>query len=73
MLKVALSNDYKIVETNIKLDDVRSYDGAFVTSTSSKIMPVKSIDNISICYPDSIKELVKFLNVFLENCDGVMK
>lgn len=73
MLKVALSNDYKIVETNIKLDDVKSYDGAFVTSTSSKIVPAKSINNISIGYPDSLKELMKLLNIFLENCGGIME
>lgn len=72
MLKVALNNDYKIVEVNIKLDDVKSYDGAFVTSTSSKIMPVKSINNISIGYPDSLKELMKLLNEFLDICDGKM-
>lgn len=73
MLKVALSNGYKIIEADIKLDDIKSYDGAFVTSTSSRIMPVKSINNISIGYPDSLKELIKLLNIFLENCDGKMK
>ncbi len=73
MLKVALSNGYKIVEADIKLDDIKSYDGAFVTSTSSKIVPAKSINNISIGYPDSIKELMKLLNIFLENCGGIME
>lgn len=72
MLKVALNNDYKIVEADIKLDDVKSFDGAFVTSTSSRIVPVKSINNISIGYPDSLKELIKLLNIFLENCEGIM-
>jgi len=66
MLKVALSNDYKIVETNIKLDDVKSYDGAFVTSTSSKIMPIKSINGIVFNIPASLKELMSLLNKFLE-------
>jgi len=73
MSKVALSNDYKIVGTNIKLDDVKSYDGAFVTSTSSKIIPARSIDGIIIGYPDSLKTLMKLLSEFLDSCDGQMK
>lgn len=66
MLKVALKNDYKIVETNIKFDDIKSYDGAFVTSTSSKIVPIKSIDRNVLNIPDFLKGLMKLLNDFLE-------
>lgn len=66
ILKVASSNDYKIVETNIKLNDVKSYDGAFVTSTSSKIVPIKSIDENILNIPESLKDLMKLLNDFLE-------
>jgi len=66
MLKVALSNDYKIVETNIELDDIKSYDGAFVTSTSSKIVPVKSINGIVFNIPASLKDLMSLHNKFLE-------
>ena len=66
MLKVALENKYSVVEKNIKLEDVKSYNGAFVTSTSSKIMPIKSIDGILVGYPDELKELMKLLNNFLE-------
>jgi len=73
MLQVALSNDYEIVEADIKLDDIKSYDGAFVTSTSSKIVPARSINKMIIGYPDSLKELIKLLNIFLENCKGIMK
>ena len=65
-LKVALKNGYRIVETNIKIDDLESYDGAFVTSTSSKIMPIKSIDGGPLNYPETLKELMRLLNNFLE-------
>jgi branched-subunit amino acid aminotransferase/4-amino-4-deoxychorismate lyase len=70
MLKIALENNYKVVESNIKLSDIKSYDGAFVTSTSSKIMPIKSIDGNIVNIPSSLKELMKLLNNFLENCQG---
>ncbi|MEK7597758.1 MAG: aminotransferase class IV [Patescibacteria group bacterium] len=66
MLKVALKNDYEIVETNIKFDDIKSYDGAFVTSTSSKIIPIKSINGHLFNIPEALKELMKLLNEFLK-------
>ncbi len=72
MLKVAKQNNYKIVESNIKLEEINTYDGAFVTSTSSKIIPIKSVDGTIINIPGSLKELIKLLNDFLENCQGKM-
>jgi branched-subunit amino acid aminotransferase/4-amino-4-deoxychorismate lyase len=72
MLKTALTNSYKIVETDIKIDDIKSYDGAFVTSTSSKIMPVKSINGSPLGYPDELKKLMELLNDFLDRCHGKM-
>jgi len=72
-LKVALGNNYKIVEKDIKLDNIKSYDGAFVTSTSSKIIPIKSIDENILNIPDSLINLMKLLNNFLKNCRGKME
>lgn len=71
-LKVASENNYQIVEKNIKLDEIKSYDGAFVTSTSSKIIPVKSINGVILNYPNTLKELMKLLNDFLTSCGGKM-
>lgn len=66
VLKVASKNGFKIVETNIKLEDIKSYNGAFVTSSSSKIIPIKSIDGYVLNVPDTLKELMKLLNDFLQ-------
>ena len=71
-LKVALENKYSIVEKNIKLDEIKSYDGSFVTSTSSKIIPIKSIDGVILNYPETLKELMRLLNDFLAGCGGFM-
>ncbi len=71
-LKVALENKYLIVEKNIKLDEIMSYDGAFVTSTSSKIIPIKSIDGYILNVPHTLIELMTLLNEFLSNCGGKM-
>jgi branched-subunit amino acid aminotransferase/4-amino-4-deoxychorismate lyase len=73
MLKVALENKYSIVEKNIRPEDLKSYDGAFITSTSSKIIPIKSIDGHVLSVPDALKELMRLLNNFLESCGGKME
>lgn len=72
MLKVAVDNGYKVIEKNIRLEDIKSFDGAFVTSTSSKIIPIKSIDGVLLGYPDELKELMKLLDNFLKNCKGII-
>lgn len=71
-LKVASENNYQIVEKDIKLEDIKSYDGAFVTSTSSKIIPIKSIDGYILNVPHTLIELMTLLNEFLSNCGGKM-
>ncbi|MDO9027954.1 MAG: hypothetical protein Q7U68_03740, partial [Candidatus Roizmanbacteria bacterium] len=70
MLKVALENNYKIIEKNIKLDEIKSFDGAFVTSTSAKIIPIKSVNGYILNVPDTLKGLMRLLNDFLANCGG---
>jgi branched-subunit amino acid aminotransferase/4-amino-4-deoxychorismate lyase len=73
MLKVAAKNNYQIIEKNIKLEDIKSYDGAFVTSTSSKIIPIRSIDSHLLKpIPESLKKLMALLNEFLRSCGGEM-
>ena len=67
VLKVALKNNFQVVEKNIKLEEIKLYDGAFVTSTSSKIMPIKSINGVILGYPDKLKELMKLFDNFLKS------
>ncbi|KKQ24108.1 MAG: D-amino-acid transaminase [Candidatus Roizmanbacteria bacterium GW2011_GWC2_37_13] len=70
---VARKNSYKIIEKNISLKDVSSYDGAFITSTSSKIIPVRSIDGKIYNYPEKLKKLMSLFDEFLKNCGGKMR
>jgi branched-subunit amino acid aminotransferase/4-amino-4-deoxychorismate lyase len=44
VLKVAKQNGFTIEEKELKLTDVAHYDNLFLTSTSAKIMPVRSVD-----------------------------
>ncbi len=73
LLKVAIEAGYKIVEKNIKVDDVEEYDGAFITSTSSKVIPIKSIDGRALKpYPEELKKLMDLFDDFLVRCEGVL-
>jgi branched-subunit amino acid aminotransferase/4-amino-4-deoxychorismate lyase len=70
ILFVAEKNNFEIIKKDINYDDISYYDGAFLTSTSSKIIPIKSIDNFEfqdIC--PTIGKLIKIYNEFLDTCE----
>jgi branched-chain amino acid aminotransferase len=64
VLEVAERNGFEITEQNIKPADVNQQHGAFITSTSSKIMPVNKIGDHSFGPPPP--ELKRLIEVFDE-------
>lgn len=68
MLEAARNAGYSFREEAIALDAVRDYDGAFLTSTSTKILPVKQIDETVLEIPDTVKDLMRIYNQYLESC-----
>lgn len=67
VIACAEENGYKVVEKNIKLVDIFDYDGAFLTNTSGKIIPIREIQNKKfpvIC--EEIKNLIKLFDDYLE-------
>lgn len=67
VIKVAKANDFEIVEKNMTLDELRNYDGLFLTSTSSKIMPIKSVDNTNFEISNELKNLMNNFSEFLNS------
>jgi len=68
VMSVAKKNNFTVKEEKIPLKNLFEFDGAFLTSTSSKIMPLIQIDDFT--FPEinqKIKELMKFYDAFLEN------
>ncbi len=65
VLDVARANGFEVREGDIALGDLKNYDGAFLTSTSSKIMPLSTIDDTEIGVPETLKELMRHFNDFL--------
>ncbi len=58
VLKVAQQNDFEIAHQEIQLIDLNNYDGFFLTSTSTKIMPISQINDKAYKIPDNLRELV---------------
>lgn len=71
VLKVAAENGFEVVEKDIRPEDLASYDGAFLTSTSSGIMPIASIGDFTFgAQPAALKELSVAYDTFVKNCGG---
>ncbi len=64
---VAQSHGYEVRHGDIPLSSLDEYDGAFLTSTSSKIVPLKKINDVEITISNELKELMKFFDDFLDN------
>lgn len=71
VLHVAAQAGYSLESKEMSLGDIFQYDGAFLTSTSSKIIPLQSIDGNALPpIPESLKELMRHFDQFLLTCNG---
>ncbi len=65
---VAKQNGFDITHQTIPLNTLNQYDGAFLTSTSSKIIPIVKIDGFTFeGISPQIKELMKKYDDFLDS------
>jgi branched-chain amino acid aminotransferase len=62
VLKVAAGNGFELVEQDLPLDRLDQYDSLFLTSTSAKIMPVKSVNDQTWQISDNLRDLIKAFN-----------
>jgi branched-subunit amino acid aminotransferase/4-amino-4-deoxychorismate lyase len=71
ILQVAKDKGYTLEQKNIPLQEISQYEGAFVTSTSSKIVPINAIDDeVLPPIPQVLKELMHAFDEFLDSCNG---
>jgi len=71
MLHVARVTGINVVFEPILKNDLQSYDGFFITSTSTKLMPVSKIDDLEFEIPELTKTLMKNFNIFLKESKGI--
>ena len=71
VLKVAADNGFAVEQKDIRPADLQEYDGAFLTSTSSKVLPIRTIDSFQFAeQPAALKELMAAFDAFLAGCGG---
>ncbi len=66
VLEVAGKHGYTVAYEPIPLLSLAEYDGAFLTSTSSKIMPLSLVDQQVLQIPEALKTLMKHFDLFLD-------
>ncbi len=66
VLAVALKQNFSYEELPLHLSSIQDYDGVFLTSTSSKIMPLCRIDDTAIAIPEALRELMEHFETFLK-------
>lgn len=66
VLEVAAKHGYSVEHRSVPLSSIATFDGAFLTSTSSKVLPIRTIDSFSFdtIHADVI-ELSKWFEEFL--------
>ncbi len=74
VLHLAGKNGYKREERLVSTAELSAYEGAFLTSTGAKIMPVRAIDlHTFAAIPDNVRRLMKLYDNYLDTCKGVFK
>lgn len=69
--KVLEKSEYSLEYRNIPMSSIWEYDGLFLTSTSTKIMPVRYIDDKSFPFiAETIAELIRVYEVALDQSQG---
>jgi D-alanine transaminase/branched-chain amino acid aminotransferase len=74
MLKAAAGDGFELAVGDIGAEELGNYEGTFITSTSSKIVPIKSVDGrvLSEAPPESLVRLMKIFGDFLAEGKGVL-
>lgn len=71
VLDLAIKNGFTVAEKCARVPELADYDGAFLTSTSSKVMPIRRIDSFEFgAVSERVKELGRLYDDFLARCEG---
>lgn len=70
--KAVENSDFSIQYKRIPYISLSSYDGAFLSSTSTKIIPISHIDGNPIPISQDLRELIGHYNTALERSNGLM-
>ena len=73
VIRLARENEIEVREEIVQFSNLKEYDGAFLTSSSSKVMPIRKIDEVEFAgIPETTKRLMKLYNAFISTSKGMM-
>jgi D-alanine transaminase/branched-chain amino acid aminotransferase len=73
LLRVAAANGFELIEKDISPQDMPQYDAAFLTSTSSGIMPIATVDDHQFGPPTpALKGLMTAFDAFVAASKGTL-
>ena len=72
ILEIAKENKIKVHERYIDENELKEYQGAFISGTSPKVLPIKTIDSIKISSSDNIL-VKKLMELYDNNIDKYIK
>jgi branched-chain amino acid aminotransferase len=71
VLDIAQHNGFSVEERALPLNELAQYESAFLTSTSTKIMPLAQIDERSFSLSPTLRELMQLYDTFWDTCKGM--
>jgi branched-chain amino acid aminotransferase len=67
VIEIATQNGFKVTDQTIKLSEINEFDSLFLTSTSTKILPVNQVNGQLLNFKNgALKELIHIYDEFLE-------
>lgn len=71
IIKLCTENNIDVVETPIYSNSLNSYEAAFISGTSPKVLPIANIDDLQ--YSTSNETLLKVMNLYNKEIDNYLK
>lgn len=71
ILYVMQQHGFAYAEQPISVSELAGCDAVFLSSTSSKIMPVRRVDSMSFSISEQLRRLMKAYDIFLDGCGGI--
>jgi branched-chain amino acid aminotransferase len=70
VIEVAKRHKYKVVEKSVPLSSIERFDSLFLTSTSSKVLPINKVEEKSFKVSAELAELVQHFDNYLVSLAG---
>ncbi len=72
ILKLSVENNINVYERYVNVSELREYQGAFISGTSPKVLPIKAIDSIKISSSENYL-VKKVMELYDNNIDKYIK